>query len=31
METFTTLKTNFTKSEIEEIYKHLVKYSIMNY
>lgn len=31
MEVFTTLKTSFTKSEIEEIYKHLVKYSIINY
>ena len=31
MEVFTTLKTSFTKSEIEEIYKHLVEYSIINY
>jgi len=31
METFTPLKTSFTRSEIEEIYKHLVEYSIKNY
>ena len=31
METFAPLKTSFTKSEIDEIYKHLVKYSILNY
>lgn len=31
METFTQLKTNFTISEISEIYSHLVEYSIMNY
>lgn len=31
METFTQLRTNFTKNEIEEIYNYLVEYSIINY